>query len=75
MLKESEMVRGGRGGLGCVSQWVQTLNIFACECTYTCRDTKTHMRVGWLRSVGSIKFKSLLQNIVSFIGLFCKRDL
>jgi len=31
--------------------------------------------MGWLRSVGSLKYKSLLQNIVSFIGLFCKRDL
>jgi len=31
--------------------------------------------MGWLRSVGSIIYKSLLQNIVSFIGLFCKRDL
>ena len=31
--------------------------------------------MGWLRSVGSIRLWSLLQNIVSFIGLFCKRDL
>jgi len=30
--------------------------------------------MGWLRSVGSI-YRSLLQNIVSFIGLFWKRDL
>jgi len=29
----------------------------------------------WLRCVGSIKFMSLLQNIVSFIGLCCKRNL
>jgi len=31
--------------------------------------------MGWLRSVGSIKSYVSLQNIVSFIGLFCKRDL
>jgi len=28
-----------------------------------------------LRLVGSLKYRSLLQIIVSFIGLFCKRDL
>jgi len=33
----------------------------------------THM--GWLRLVGSINYRSLLQNVVSFIGLFCKGDL
>jgi len=31
--------------------------------------------MGWLRLVGFLKYRSLLQNIVSFIGLFCKRDL
>jgi len=31
--------------------------------------------MGWLQSVGSINYRSVLQNIVSFIGLFCKRDL
>jgi len=32
--------------------------------------------MGWLQSVGSIKNdRSLLQSIVSFIGLFCKKDL
>ena len=30
--------------------------------------------MGWLPLVGSIKSRSLLQNIVSFIGLFCQRD-
>jgi len=45
---------------------------------------KTH--IGWLRLVGSVKlqvsfaeyclfYRALLQNIVSFIGLFCKTDL
>ena len=31
--------------------------------------------MGWLRLVGSINDRSVLQNSVSFIGLFCKRDL
>jgi len=31
--------------------------------------------MGWLRSVGPYNYRSLLQNIVCFIGLFCKRDL
>ena len=31
--------------------------------------------MGWLRSVGPINYKSLLQDMVSFIGLFCKTDL
>jgi len=32
--------------------------------------------VGWLRLVGSIKYMYIyLQNIVSFIGFFCERDL
>ena len=31
--------------------------------------------MGWLRLVGSLKYRSLLQNIISFIGLFWKRDL
>ena len=29
----------------------------------------------WLRLVGSSKLEALLQSIVSFVGLFCKRDL
>jgi len=31
--------------------------------------------MGWLQLVGSLNYRSVLQNIVSFIGLFCKRDL
>ena len=31
--------------------------------------------MGWLRLVGSLNYRSLLENIVSFIGLFCNRDL
>jgi len=31
--------------------------------------------MGWLRLVGYLNYTSLLQNIVSFIRLFCKRDL
>jgi len=33
------------------------------------------INMGWLRPVGSIKYRSLLQNIFSLLGLFCKRDL
>ena len=33
------------------------------------------LRMGWLRLVGSLKNRALLRNIVSFIGLLCKRDL
>ena len=29
--------------------------------------------MGWLRLVGSLSYRSILQNIVSFIGLFCKK--
>ena len=43
------------------------------KCVY--QPLVSHEAMGWLRSVGSINYKSLLQNIVSFIGLFCKRDL
>jgi len=31
--------------------------------------------MGWLRLVGSLKLLVSLENIVSFIRLFCKRDL
>jgi len=31
--------------------------------------------MGWKRLVGSLNYRTLLQNIVSFIGLFRKRDL
>jgi len=31
--------------------------------------------MGWLRLAGFLNCRSLLQNIVFFIGLFCKRDL
>ena len=31
--------------------------------------------VGWLQLVGPSNYRSLLQNIVSFIGLFCEKDL
>ena len=41
-----------------------------------CKSQLVHMYVnsdmGWLRLVGSINYRSLLQNIVSFIGLFAK---
>jgi len=29
----------------------------------------------WLRLIGSLKLKTLLQSIVTFIGFFCKRDI
>ena len=41
--------------------------------TWRVHTERAHM--GWLRLVGSINYRSLLQNIVSFIGLFCRRDL
>jgi len=34
----------------------------------------TYREVGWLRLVGSLNHRSLLQDIVSLIGRFCKRD-
>ena len=34
-----------------------------------------YMDMWWLRSVESIKLLVYLQNIVSFVGLLCKRDL
>jgi len=40
---------------------------------FTCVYVYIHM--GWLQSVALINLRSLLQNIVSFIGLFCKKDL
>jgi len=36
-----------------------------------CRYWVLYRLMGWLRSVGSINYRSLLQNTVSFIGLFC----
>ena len=35
-------------------------------------DAKNGM--GWIRLIGSLKLQ-VLQNIVSFVGLFCKKDL
>jgi len=54
-----------------------------CACVFLSSPTRNESSLipmcdslmGWLRSVGSINYTSLLQNIVSFIGLFCKRDL
>ena len=34
-----------------------------------------YMYMGWLPLAGSLNDRSLLQNMVSCIGLFCKRDL
>ena len=31
--------------------------------------------MGWLRTVGALKVQASIREIVSFIGLFCKRDL
>jgi len=55
-------------------------HIRICETTYLCIRRPSHFYVhrfdmGWLRLVGSFKSYVSLQNIVSFIGLFCKRDL
>jgi len=45
-------------------------HMYRCRlCMHICLDME------WLRLVGSLNFRSLLQYIVSFIGLFCKRDL
>jgi len=35
----------------------------------------TPATMAWLELVGLIKYRSLLQKLVSFLGLFCKRDL
>ena len=45
------------------------------RCIKSIHHIDTSNRMGWLRLVGSLKFKVSLQNRVSFIGLFCKRDL
>jgi len=45
----------------CVTWW-------NCSC-------RRALRLQSLRLAGSLKYRSLLQNIVCFIGLFCKRDL
>jgi len=54
------------------------IRIYLCTCTCVCTCILVYMCIylssatmGWLWSVGSMKFKSILQNIVSFIGLFC----
>jgi len=57
---------------GCLESTIESLLIkvplLFCRCPrYRC--------MGWLRLVGSRNYRSLLQNIVSFVGLFCKRDL
>jgi len=43
-------------------------------CSQVRSDLKSEVCMGWLRFVGSLKVRSLSQNIVFFIGLFCKRD-
>ena len=45
-----------------------------CMCIYTL-DTSSTCKMEWPRLVGSIHHRSLLQNVVSCIGLFCNRDL
>jgi len=35
----------------------------------------TGKTIGWLRLAGSLNYWSLLQNVVSFLGLIYKRDL
>jgi len=52
----------------CACVWQDS---FICDTIYS--SVKGPM--GWLRLVGSLNHMSLLQNIVSFIGLFCKREL
>ena len=37
--------------------------------------SNTPRPTGWLQIVDWLNYRSLLQNIVSFIGIFCKRDL
>jgi len=53
------------------------LTIFACQIetsTTLLREPLTTLLWGCLRLVGFLNSRSLLQIIVSFIGLFCKRD-
>jgi len=51
--------------------------VYACVCVHVCACVclcvcvwHTHMPLLYIED-----YRSLLQNIVSFIGLFCKRDL
>jgi len=39
-----------------------------------CEGVLRSIHMGWLRLVGSLNHRSLLQNITSFIGLFYKKD-
>jgi len=43
--------------------------VCVCVCVYVCARARDPHNMGWLRLVG------FLQNIVSFVGLFYKRDL
>jgi len=57
--------------------------ILLCHYVRVCVHTCIHIvaraddgsLMGWLWLVGSLNYRSLLQNIVSFVGLFCIRDL
>jgi len=50
--------------------------VYICACMYMSISAIARVTImGWLRLVGFLKFQALLQNIVSFIGLVCKRDL
>jgi len=57
------------------------MRVFVYVCMYLCTEllSNPHLEVcigmGWQWLVGFLKYRSLLQNIVSFIGLFCQRDL
>jgi len=52
------------------------VTILSYECGFNHQDSNTNMdAMGWLRLVGPLNYTYLLQNIVSFIGLFRKRDL
>ena len=57
------------------SRWIfQSMGTYAPVPIHLELDALT-CSIGWLRSVGWYNNRSLLQNIVSCIGLFCKRDL
>jgi len=52
------------------------VSVHVCMCVYTvCVRLCVYRGMGRLWLVASINYRSLLQNILSFIGLFCKRDL
>jgi len=56
--------------------WVMCVCVFMmCVCVCVCVYSLTSAIGGGYGQQDRLNHRSLLQNIVSFIGLFCKRDL